>query len=272
MTSSAHPYPWRLFWLLLLMTILSIVAAIPAILDLVAGVLAKIELPNAPIPLLVLVGAIQNLSLLALMIWVGLKLAPRVGLGVPLFESWTRGEAVPSSAIRRSVTSGLLNGIFVGIVLLICLLVLAPRLPDLPFVRAAQLPIWKRFLLCFYGGVYEEVLTRLFLLTLVAWIANRSWQKARGTLSSPAFWFANVFAALLFGLGHLPSASLFMQITPLVVVAAIILNGIAGIAFGYLYRRNGLESAMVAHLTADFVLYVLGPFLLPLVLLPSQAI
>jgi membrane protease YdiL (CAAX protease family) len=51
-----------------------------------------------------------------------------------------------------------------------------------------------------------------------------------------------------------------MPITPLVVGAAIFLNGIAALAFGWLYRRNGLESAMVAHFTADFVLYVVGPF------------
>jgi hypothetical protein len=44
----------------------------------------------------------------------------------------------------------------------------------------------------------------------------------------------------------------------LVVVAALILNGVAGISFGYLYRRHGLESAMVAHFSADVVIWVLG--------------
>jgi len=160
--------------------------------------------------------------------------------------------------------SGLLIGIAVGIVLLISLLVLVPRLPNLPFVIAARLPIWKRFLACFYGGIYEELLTRLFLLSLVAWIANRSWRKTAPELSNSAFWFANILVAILFGLGHLPSASLFMTITPLVVVAALLLNGIAGIAFGYRYRKRGLEAAMIAHFTGDFVIYVLGPALLKL--------
>ncbi len=117
-----------------------------------------------------------------------------------------------------------------GGVLLLALLILAAQLPNLPFVIAARLPIWKRFLACFYGGVYEEVLTRLFLLALVAWIANRSWRQTVIKLSSGAFWFANIFVAILFGLGHLPSASLFMAITPLVVIAALVLNGSAGIA------------------------------------------
>ncbi|HSS22284.1 MAG TPA: CPBP family intramembrane glutamic endopeptidase [Pyrinomonadaceae bacterium] len=242
------------------MTVLSIVATIPAAIALITVILAKVEVPKAPLPLLILVGAIQNLSLLAVIIGLGLKLSRSLGLGAPLLESLTRGER--TTGTRGKLLTGLLAGLVVGIILVLLLFALVSRLPNLPFVLAARLPFWKRFLFCFYGGVYEEVFTRLFLLTLIAWIANRTWRKATGELSSAAFWFANFLSAVLFGLGHLPAASLFLQITPLVVVVAIILNGIAGMTFGYLYRRNGLESAMVAHFTADFVIWVLGASLL----------
>jgi len=59
-------------------------------------------------------------------------------------------------------------------------------------------------------------------------------------------------------LGHLPNAALVMQITPTVVVLALMLNGIAAVSFGYLYWKRGLESAMIAHFCADFVIYVIG--------------
>jgi membrane protease YdiL (CAAX protease family) len=264
-TSSSQPYPWRLFWLLLIAAIVSALAIVPIARDMVGATLSKVELPNIPLPLLVLVGVVQNLGILALVIGFGLKLSRSLGLCAPLLESWVarspRG-AESNARIGQPLRSGLITGVAVGIVLLLSLLVLVPRLPNLPFVIAARLPVWKRFLACFYGGIYEELFTRLFLLSLFAWIANRSWRKPAPELSNSAFWFANIFAAILFGLGHLPSASLFMSITPLVVVAALLLNGIAGIAFGYLYRRRGLESAMIAHFTADFVIYVLGPVLL----------
>lgn len=68
--------------------------------------------------------------------------------------------------------------------------------------------------------------------------------------------------AIIFGLGHLPSTSLFLPITTLVVVAAILLNGVAGIGFGFLYRKHGLEAAMIAHFPADFAIYVVGAALL----------
>lgn len=264
-TSTSQQYPWRLFWLLFTAAILSALSIIPLASDMLAAVVAKIEVPNIPLPLLIAVGVVQNLAILALIVWLGLKLSRTLGLGAPLLESWIARSGVNAelnSRIGQTLRSGLFTGIAVGIVILISLLLLVPRLPNLPFVILARLPVWKRFVVCFYGGIYEELLTRLFLLSLVAWIANRSWRKAAPELSNSAFWFANIMAAILFGLGHLPSASLFMPITPLVVTAALLLNGIAGIAFGYLYRRHGLEAAMIAHFTADFVIYVLGPLLL----------
>jgi membrane protease YdiL (CAAX protease family) len=51
-----------------------------------------------------------------------------------------------------------------------------------------------------------------------------------------------------------------MEITPLVVIRAIILNGIAGVAFGWLYWKMGLESAMLSHFFTDVVLHVILPF------------
>lgn len=49
-----------------------------------------------------------------------------------------------------------------------------------------------------------------------------------------------------------------MHITPTVVVLALALNGVAAVSFGYLYWKRGLESAMIAHFCADFVIYVVG--------------
>ena len=138
------------------------------------------------------------------------------------------------------------------------ILAVAPHLPDLPFVRAGRAPIWKRLLVCFYGGIDEEVLTRLFLLTLFAWLGLRIFQKQKARLLPATFWIANVVVAILFGLGHLPGASRVMQITPEVVLLALALNGVAAVSFGYLYWKRGLESAMIAHFCADFVVYVVG--------------
>jgi membrane protease YdiL (CAAX protease family) len=215
-------------------------------------------LPPIPFPLLIAIGIAENAVFLAVLIGVGLLLARKLDLGAPLLESWLYHEQPPVS-VRDSLKSGAVVGVSVGILLLVVLLIAAPHLPGLPFVSAARAAVWKRVLVCFYGGIDEEVLSRLFLLTLLAWLGARVLQKQKARVSTVTFWFANIIVAILFGLGHLPNAAMVMRITPTVVVLALTLNGIAAVSFGYLYWKRGLESAMIAHFCADFVIYVVGP-------------
>ena len=46
------------------------------------------------------------------------------------------------------------------------------------------------------------------------------------------------------------------------VVRALVLNGVAGVAFGYLYWRHGLEAAMLGHMSAHVVMQIPGVMLL----------
>jgi membrane protease YdiL (CAAX protease family) len=60
--------------------------------------------------------------------------------------------------------------------------------------------------------------------------------------------------------GHLPAASRITPLTPALIGRTLLLNGIAGAVFGYLYWKRGLEAVMIAHGTADVVMHVGGPF------------
>ena len=79
--SSSRPYPWRLFWLLFTAGILAALAILPLASDMLGPVLSKMERPDIPLPLLILIGVVQNLALFALVVWLGLKLSRSLGLG-----------------------------------------------------------------------------------------------------------------------------------------------------------------------------------------------
>jgi hypothetical protein len=254
----ARKFPWRVFWLLLIASLAGAAAAIPMFLEIFRPMASNVPPSPFPIPLLVVIGTIQNLVLLGVATGVGLLLARKLGLGAPLLEGWLYHEE-PGVRACDSLKYGALAGITIGIILLITLITVAPHFPGLPFVSAARVTLWKRILVCLYGGIDEEVLTRLFLLTLFAWLGTKLLRQRKPQLSGAIFWIANIVVAILFGLGHLPSASLVMRITPTVVVLAIVLNAVAAIPFGCLYWKRGLESAMIAHFCADFVIYVVGP-------------
>ena len=68
-------------------------------------------------------------------------------------------------------------------------------------------PAWQGFLASFYGGIDEEVLLRLFVLSLLAWLGKFISHTAEGAPTLAVLWSANILAAVLFGLGHLPATS-----------------------------------------------------------------
>lgn len=98
-----------------------------------------------------------------------------------------------------------------------------------------------------YGGVIEEVMLRLFWMSLVAFLLSLFVNKGQGTPSDKLIIVANVISALLFAIGHLPANAVLLGITPLIVFRCILLNGGIGIMFGWLYHKFGLRYSMLAH-------------------------
>jgi membrane protease YdiL (CAAX protease family) len=127
-------------------------------------------------------------------------------------------------------------------------------------LQTSQPAAWKGFLASFYGGIAEEILLRLFVMSFFVWLGSFLGKTTDRKPTNAVFWIANILAAVLFGLGHLPATSLLVPLTPLVIIRAVILNGLIGIACGWLYWKRGLEAAMISHFSADLVLHVLLAF------------
>lgn len=98
-----------------------------------------------------------------------------------------------------------------------------------------------------YGGVIEEVMLRLFMMSLVAFILYMLFGRKQEKPTTGILICANVVAALLFAAGHLPATAAMMGLTPMIVFRCFLLNGGFGLLFGWLYRKYGLRYAMIAH-------------------------
>ena len=249
---------WRLFFLLWGASVVGILLILPYALDMIPGDMSS-KLP--PLYVLIPLQVAQGAVFLGLLTLAGLFFANRTGLGARILEAWLDGEnswrlkpiLVPSVVVGLIGTSAILA---------LELLVFQPAIRHQNPDAAAALSLWnqpaawKGLLASFFGGVDEEIELRLFALSLFAWLGRFIFRKADGGLSATAFWIANILAALLFGLGHLPAYSMLAPLTPVIVVRAVVLNGLLGLAFGYLYRTRGLESAMLSHFTADLLLHI----------------
>lgn len=248
----------KLFIILLIASFITSIMVLPYTLAL-SPALAKVFTP-----IVLIAQLIQTLVIFSIAIFIGLFLVKRVGFNLPILEGWLEGKKMGNylkSILGISIGLGVLSGIII-----ILLSYLFTPVSSIFQNAEISVPIWKGFLASFYGGIGEEILLRLFLMTLIVWIIFKIKKTTDGKPTAIGIWLAIIISAVIFGLGHLPITGAITSITPLIVVRAILLNGIAGIIFGWLYWKKGLESAMIGHFSADLVLHVIFPFVLSLLI------
>lgn len=256
-------FDWKIFLVLWLAGVWAVIALIPYSLALQGAATAGRALP-IPLPVLLAISVAQNAVLLAIAIAAGLFFAYRSGLGLPILEGLFAHENVTGrtkAILLPSIVLGVLGSLAI---IALDAFVFAPLLRGQPGglalnVNAAALnpAAWRGFLASFYGGIDEEIFLRLFVMSLFVFLGKFVSHTAAGRPTLAVLWIANLLAAVLFGLGHLPATAALVPITPLIVVRAIVLNGVVGVACGYLYFTRGLEAAMLSHFSADIVLHVL---------------
>ena len=230
---------------------LSVFAVLPYALSLLPPD-AQAHLP--PLPVLYIAQSAQGLVMFTLMAWAGLAVGRRVGLGAPWLTARVAGMPLPAQPFpwRLAATAGVLA----CAVVLVLNAVAQSWLPPAPNGVPSPTPL-QGFFASFYGGIGEELQLRLFVMTLLAWVLVKL-----GLGRAAALVGANVVAALLFGAGHLPMAAKIWPLTAAVVAYVVAANASAGVIFGALYARYGLEAAIAAHFVADIGLHVIAPMLM----------
>lgn len=229
-------------------------AVFPYLLQVMPELRSKIHLA---LPLVVALQTVQAAVLLGLLALIGLRLGHRVDVGAPWLRAWLAKQPTPKLPWVSSAVAGLAAALaIIGLSLFT-----DPYLPAPLQAHAAITPAASAlngFLASFYGGIAEEIQLRLFLMTLIVWLFARTHKTAP---SNSVYWFAVLLAALLFGAGHLPAAAQVWPLNAIVVARTVLLNAVAGVVFGWLYWKRGLEMAMLAHFSADLVLHVAAPAL-----------
>lgn len=246
---------WKIFSFLFAASLVSVACVFPYVLTVQGAIIKKL-----PVPVLTLFFAqiVQCAILFAITIFLGLFFTKKIGFHLPFLEAiFANGnyKKILKDIAGRSVALGIAVAVAIYA---------ADYLFSIGGARvsthAPLAPVWQTLLAAFYGGIVEEVLLRLFLMTLFIWISMKLTRTSKPTAAGIAG--SIIVSAIIFGLGHLPITASVTQITPIVVARAVVLNGIAGIVFGWLFWKKGLESAMIAHFTADIVLLTLLPMII----------
>jgi len=185
----------------------------------------------------------------ALIITVGFLAASRVR---PSLER-------PLSAHARLVLLAILTGVAFGVFHVGSNLILAnldaeirARLVE----RFVNRPEWGS---TFAAAVLEEVVFRLFVFSVVAWLALRLLRHRRA-----AFWVGLLVSSALFAVPHLwgrPSGG--VGLVAVAYEGMILFNsGLGGCVLAWVFWRWGLLQAMACHFTINSVVLLTGPLVL----------
>ncbi|MFW6281773.1 MAG: type II CAAX prenyl endopeptidase Rce1 family protein [bacterium] len=185
---------------------------------------------------LIIVGAIQASILTFIATFFGMKLAKRLDL------------KLYAKANISNLTIVIIISLFFALFITLSdKFIFSPYLPQEAVTYEFSFLYFISSIL--YGGIIEELLMRLFLMSLIAWILFKVFVRKKERRSIPS-WIFNVsiiFAAIIFGLGHLPVTAQKIGLSTPILIRAVVLNGVGGIGFGYLYWKIGLSHAIYAH-------------------------
>lgn len=266
-TSASQHFSWRLFFLLWGLGVFGLFSVLPYDLSLQKNTLQLNQLA-LPLPTILIIQASIQILILGLLTWIGLRLADSLDLGAPKLDAWLCGN-ISIRDYSSSIILIILLGLAVSALILFLDTTIFSPLVQISLNNGGQNPasipnppIWEGLLAAFYGGVTEEILLRLFLMTLLAWVGVRSFQRNNHAPTAGVMWTANILTSLAFGLAHLPAAiSLGFPLTLVVIIRILLLNGLPGLVYGWLYWKQGLSGAMLAHFSGDILLHAIVPLL-----------
>jgi len=230
-------FQWRVLVVLVALYFLANIAGIP--------LLRKTNVPIEPVWFWGVATIVA-----ALVIALSLAMANRTGLGAPLLEGRLPKEDLP-------------NWLRSGLALTVLMLIVGFPLSLIANLSAdpATYPFgWELLGASFKAGVVEEILSRLFLVSLFVWLGGLFKRNAEGRPTRGVYWAAILLAALIFGWGHVDARLSHPAATFEGYALIMVLSSSLGIYFGWLFWKLGLEWALFAHFAYDaFVSMIVIP-------------
>ena len=124
--------------------------------------------------------------------------------------------------------------------------------PDL----GPETPAGDRVLVAIFGSLGEELVFRVGLATLVAWIVYKLLSRTLPNPVRTAQWIGTLAAAIAMGQLHVSQVEDATRFWRIMTV-----NFIGNVAYGALYWYRGFEMALMTHMTVTTVLYIGVPAL-----------
>ena len=189
--------------------------------------------------------------LLLIAVVVGTLLYDKVGFSVPTISSVLKIEKPKIKSIEQ-IKYGVILGLLTGILTTLNGLIFKTSLPQ-EFIELGNKIKITTIARIGYGGITEELLMRFGFMTLVVWVIFKITKK----LGNSTYWTGIFLASILFAVAHFPMVFNAVQNPTISLLIYVLLgNSIAGLFFGWLYWKKGLEAAFIGHIFAHIAMII----------------
>ena len=183
------------------------------------------------------VSAVQSAGLGIVLGALGILLGKQIGL-------WKDEKCLTKKPLFLSVGIGIVGGV---VMILSDLLFFGNYSQAIMDSYAAKPTIPYLIATVTYGAVIEEVMLRLFFMSLIAFVLHKVFGKKDEKPTGMVLIVSNFIAAFLFAAGHLPITFILLGSSPIIIFRCFLLNAGLALLFGGLYQKYGLRYSMIAH-------------------------
>lgn len=261
-TNKNNPYPWKGFLVFLGIYLIALVAQYPTMLD---QARAYIEImggsftytPNE----FALLAMIQPLLLGIIAIYGGHRFFGQVNLRSLTNEVVEGSQTIKNKekgyTLKDSVPFIVIFAITLAILNIGFDVVFQKWLPEI-YQPNFSIPNVKQILSnVFYSGIGQEILLRWGIMTTTIYVLS-----SRGRdLNQWVYIIGIVFTAILYGFAQYNSIASLNDFSFILILRILLLNGLDGILFGWLYYKFHFEAAVLSHVLTN-ILVILGNILI----------
>jgi membrane protease YdiL (CAAX protease family) len=110
---------------------------------------------------------------------------------------------------------------------------------------------WQLILASFKAGVVEEIVYRMFTVSVFVWLGSLFKHEPDGRPTQTVYWAAIVLSGLIFGWAHVDARLTVPGVPVWGLPGVMVLSSLLGILFGWMFWKYGIEWAMLAHFFYD---------------------
>ncbi|WP_198508923.1 CPBP family intramembrane glutamic endopeptidase [Bacillus sp. FJAT-44742] len=217
-----------------------------------------IDLGGIPIEVVAFLSLINPWILTLIAICIGHFLAERSGLTSFIYNRDVY--SIPFwHSFKPTLTIGISSGAAVGGILMLGDLLFKPWLPQSlqpTFEFPGLLHTLSGIL---YGGIVEEIMMRWGLMTLLVFLLWKIAARKKEGPPTVIYWSAIIISSFVFAIGHYGATlAVAQEMTAVVFLRMMLLNGAGGLVFGWLFWKKGLETAITAHMMTHVTIGVVS--------------